>query len=41
MAWINLGMINDGRIIDKAKAGVIDGFEFDVRRAGDGKGVLR
>lgn len=41
MAWINLNMINDGRILDKATAGKLDGYEFDVRRAGDGMGVLR
>ncbi|KAL6056664.1 Fucosyltransferase, variant 2 [Balamuthia mandrillaris] len=41
MAWINLGMIGDGRIIDKARAGEIDGYEFDVLKAGGGTGVLR
>jgi hypothetical protein len=41
MAWINLNMINDGRIIDKASAGKIDGYAFDVRHASEGRGVVR
>ena len=40
MAWVNLNMINDGRIVDKAAAGMLDGYEFDILRAGDGNWPL-
>ncbi len=36
MAWVNMDMINDGRILDKATAGAIDGYEFDIFRRGEG-----
>ncbi len=41
MAWINLNMVNDGRIVDKAKAGAVDGYEFDVYRCSQGRGHIR
>jgi Glycosyltransferase family 10 (fucosyltransferase) C-term/Concanavalin A-like lectin/glucanases superfamily len=40
-AWIQLSVIQDGRIIDKNTAGRIDGYMFDVIKQDGPSGVLR
>jgi hypothetical protein len=41
MAWINLELIGDGRIIDKTTSGQVNGYLLGVIRCGNGQACLR